>query len=145
MIDALMKYNDLLAWVIPGGIVLAATILQWIYGWRRLLDQVNTALAHKADRTELVQATLLKMEAQACMTARRECVNSILEVMERNREAADRGIARVEDDLQPLWKAHNGLAKEYAASSAKIDEAVTTLKAAVKEMRDHNGRRVGER
>jgi len=142
MPDALLKYNDLLAWIVPGGIVLAATILQWIYGWRRLLDQVNTALAHKADRTELVQATILKMEAQACMAARRECVNNILEVMERNREAAERGICRVEDDLQPLWAAHNGLAKEYAASSAKIDEAVTTLKSAVQEMRAHNGRKV---
>lgn len=140
MIEFITKYNEILPWAVPSGLILIVTLVQWAYGWRRLIDKITAALEHKVDKEDCLKSCGDKVTEAVFVETRRACVQTVLGEIEKQRTALAEDIDTVQREIAPLWRSHNALAKEVAGSTGKLDEAVDTLKEAVKEIRTANGR-----
>lgn len=115
--------SEILAWAAPSALVLTATAIQWAYGWRRMLDKLALALDHKVEKEECMKIAGDKVEEKIFVEASELCLE------------------RIKEEVTPLWKSHNSLAKEVAGSTSQLKEAVGTLKDVVKEIRAANGKK----
>lgn len=140
MLEFVEQYKVVLSWIVPSGLVLIATVIQYAIGWRRLLDKLQDTLERKVDKEDCLMACGNKLEVEIFHEAQRNCVETVLTAMEKQRNELEKDIDRIGSEINPIWKAHTELSTEVAGSTAKLNEAVDTMKEAVREIRSANGR-----